>query len=56
VTALVPHIGYDNTSRIAGQALLSGSGTAELVRKEQLLSNEELATILSSSTMVKPQY
>ena len=51
VTALVPHIGYDNASRIAGQALLSGSGVAELVRKEQLLSEEELASILAPSTM-----
>ena len=51
VTALVPHIGYDNASRIAGEALLSGLGVAELVRQEQLLSDEELAAILSPSTM-----
>ncbi len=52
VTALVPYIGYDNASRIAGHALLSGLGVAELVRKEKLLSDEELAAILSPDTMV----
>ncbi|GLR29488.1 aspartate ammonia-lyase [Psychrobacter pacificensis] len=52
VTALVPHIGYENASRIAGNALLSGSGVAELVKQEKLLSDEELAAILSPDTMV----
>lgn len=51
VTALVPHIGYDNASRIAGHALLSGLGVAELVRQENLLSEEALAAILSPSAM-----
>ncbi|WP_375057166.1 aspartate ammonia-lyase [Zobellella sp. DQSA1] len=54
VTALVPHIGYDNASRIAGQALLSGAGVAELVQKEGLLSEAELAAILSPAAMVAP--
>lgn len=52
VTALVPHIGYDNASRIAGHALLNGLGVAELVRQEKLLSDEELAAILSPDTMI----
>ena len=51
ITALVPYIGYDNASRIAGQALHSGLGVAELVRHEQLLSDEQLAAILSPSAM-----
>lgn len=51
VTALVPHIGYDNASRIAEHALFSGLGVAELVKKEGLLSDEELTAILSPSTM-----
>ena len=54
VTALVPHIGYDNASRIAGQALLSGAGVAELVQKEGLLSEAQLAAILSPAAMVAP--
>ena len=52
VTALVPHIGYENASRIAGQALLSGLGVTEIVRQEQLLSDEALAEILAPSTMI----
>lgn len=54
VTALVPHIGYDNASRIAGQALLSGAGVAELVLREELLSEEALAAILSPAAMLAP--
>lgn len=53
ITALVPHIGYDNANRIAGQALLSGKGVAELVCQEQLLSDEALADILSPKNMVR---
>jgi len=52
VTALVPHIGYENASRIAGQALLSGLGVSELVKRENLLSEAELAAILSPNNMV----
>lgn len=52
VTALVPHIGYDNASRIAGKALLTGQGVAELVKAEQLLTDEQLAAILSPNAML----
>ncbi|MGP7734295.1 MULTISPECIES: aspartate ammonia-lyase [Oceanimonas] len=55
VTALVPHIGYDNASRIAGKALLTGKGVAELVQEEQLLSDDQLAEILSPQNMVRQQ-
>jgi aspartate ammonia-lyase len=54
ITALVPHIGYDNASRIANQALMSGATVAELVREEQLLSEERLAAVLSPASMVAP--
>ncbi|GHA10768.1 aspartate ammonia-lyase [Oceanisphaera arctica] len=54
ITALVPHIGYDNASRIANQALMSGATVAELVRQEQLLSEEQLAAVLSPASMVAP--
>lgn len=53
VTALVPHIGYDNASRIAGKALLTGQGVAELVKAEQLLTDEQLAAILSPNAMLQ---
>ena len=54
ITALVPYIGYDNASRIASQALTSGATVAELVRHEQLISEEHLAAILSPAAMVAP--
>jgi aspartate ammonia-lyase len=52
LTVLVLHICYENASRIAGHASLSGSGVAELVKQEKLLSDEELAAILSPNRMV----
>ncbi|QYJ76158.1 aspartate ammonia-lyase [Shewanella sp. FJAT-52076] len=54
VTALVPHIGYENATRIAGEALLSGAGVAELVRRDGLLSDDALSQILSPAAMVTP--
>ncbi len=52
VTALVPHIGYENATRIAEVALASGVSVADLVRQEDLLSEDELNNILSLRNMI----
>ncbi len=52
VTALVPHIGYENATRIAEQALMSGVSVPDLVRQENLLTEEELEEILSLGNMI----
>lgn len=55
ITALVPHIGYANSSRIAAQALHSGATVRELVIGEGLLSEAELDRLLSLQSMLAPQ-
>ncbi len=55
ITALVPHIGYSNASRIAQVALNSGSTVRELVLAEGLLSEAELERLLSPASMLAPQ-
>jgi len=55
ITALNPYIGYENATRIAGQALLSGRGVLELVREERLLDEATLADILRPENMIAPR-
>ena len=55
ITALVPHIGYANASRIAQTALHSGSTVRELVLAEGLLDEAELEHLLSPQSMLAPQ-
>ena len=55
VTALNPHIGYDNATRIAKQALASGRGVLELVLEENLLDATALADILRPENMIAPR-
>ncbi len=54
VTALVPHIGYANASRIASEALSSGATVRELVVREGLLSELRLEALLSPQSMLVP--
>ncbi|WP_232825101.1 aspartate ammonia-lyase [Salinicola sp. RZ23] len=55
VTALNPHIGYDNATRIAREALVSGRGVLELVLEENLLDQASLADILRPENMIAPR-
>ena len=55
VTALNPYIGYENSSRIAKQALTTGCGVLELIREENLVDEEMLADILKPEHMIAPR-
>ena len=55
ITALNPYIGYENSTRIAREALLSGRGVLELVREEGLLDDAMLADILRPENMIAPR-
>ncbi|GGX96172.1 aspartate ammonia-lyase [Litchfieldella qijiaojingensis] len=55
VTALNPYIGYENSTRIAKEALHSGRGVLELVRVEGLLDDDTLAEILRPENMIAPR-
>jgi len=54
VTALNPYIGYEASTEIARQALLSGRSVYDLVLEKQLLSKEKLDEILKPENMIKP--
>lgn len=54
VTALNPYIGYENASRLAKQALETDSSLVDLVRSENLLTDEQLDQILKPENMVNP--
>ncbi|MCU4174632.1 aspartate ammonia-lyase [Carboxylicivirga sp. N1Y90] len=54
VTALNPHIGYKNSTRIAKEALKTGKGVYEIVLEEGILSEDELKEILKPENMIGP--
>ena len=55
ITALVPHIGYSNSSRIAQTALNTGKTVRELILEEGLLDETTLEKLLSPASMLVPQ-
>jgi aspartate ammonia-lyase len=54
VTALLPHIGYEQSSLIAKEALATGRPVKEIVLAKGLLTAEQLDVILSPSEMTQP--
>lgn len=54
VTALNPVIGYKNSTKIAKEALETGKGVYELVLEHNILSKEDLDTILKPENMIQP--
>lgn len=54
VTALNPHIGYKNSTKIAKEALENNTSVYDLVLHYQLLSKEELDKILDPINMLGP--
>ena len=54
VTALNPIIGYKNSTKIAKEAMTTGKGVYDLVLEHDILSKEDLDTILAPENMVEP--
>ena len=54
VTALNPVIGYKNSTKIAKEAMETGKSVYDLVLEHDILSKEDLDTILSPENMIKP--
>lgn len=54
VTTLVPHIGYDESARIAHKAQESGRNIMEVALEETSLSETELVEILNPESMTEP--
>lgn len=55
VTALNPFIGYENTTKIAKEALKTNQSVADLVIKHKLLTAEELEEILKPNNLTHPR-
>jgi aspartate ammonia-lyase len=51
VTALNPLIGYEKATEIAAEALKTGAGVVELVRKHKLLTEAQIRTVLNPSKL-----
>jgi aspartate ammonia-lyase len=54
ITAFSPLIGYENASRIAREALVTGRGVVELIRQEQLLDEALIRRVMSRETLTGP--
>lgn len=54
VTALNPVIGYKNSTKIAKEAMETGKSVYDLVLEHDILSKEDLDTILRPENMIKP--
>jgi aspartate ammonia-lyase len=55
VTALVPALGYERSSRLAKEALETGRPVRELALEKGWLSAEELDRLLSPEAMTRPR-
>lgn len=55
-TALCPYIGYKKAAEISKEALKTEISVKELVRREELLSEEELEKVLNPVTMTQCNY
>ena len=54
VTALAPHIGYDNSAKIAKAALKNNTTLKEEALKSGLISNKEYEKIVDPKKMIYP--
>ena len=54
VTALNPHIGYDNAAAVAKEALATGKTLKEVVLEKELMTADALDAALDPTSMTKP--
>ncbi|NNM00449.1 MAG: aspartate ammonia-lyase, partial [Gammaproteobacteria bacterium] len=54
ITAFSPHIGYENATRVAGEALLSGTGIVDLIKAEGLLDDARIDAIIATANLTGP--
>ena len=53
VTAVTPHIGYDNAARVAKKAIAENKSIRQVILEEKLLSREKLDQVLDLKRMTK---
>ncbi|MDR2869936.1 MAG: aspartate ammonia-lyase [Deferribacteraceae bacterium] len=54
VTALNPHVGYKTASKLAKEAIETGKPIRELILRDKVLTEEQLAIILNPKEMTTP--
>lgn len=55
VTALNPYLGYENSSRIAKEAMLTGKKVYDIILERKLMDEELLNEVLKPENMIKPR-
>ena len=55
VTALAPHIGYDNAAKIAKTALKNGTTLKEESLKTKLINEKDFDRIVDPKKMIHPK-
>ena len=54
VTAMLPHIGYENSAMIAKEAYNTGKPVRQVILEKGLISKEKMEKILSPKEMTTP--
>lgn len=54
ITALNPYIGYENSTEIAKEAAETRRGVVELLLEKNMITKEDLETILAPKNMIRP--
>jgi aspartate ammonia-lyase len=54
ITAINPHVGYEEAARVAREACLTGKPVRELILRDKLLTSEQLDSILDPFEMTSP--
>ena len=55
VTALNPYLGYENSSKIAKEAMLTGKKVYDIILERGLMDKEMLNEVLKPENMIKPR-
>ena len=53
VTAITPHIGYDNAAKVAKKAIAENKSVRQVILEENILPKEKLDEILDLKKMTK---
>ena len=54
ITALLPHVGYEQAAMTAKEAYLTGRPVREIILEKKLLSPDQIGVILEPSEMTHP--
>ena len=55
VTALNPYLGYENSTKVAAEALQTGRGVYDIVSEHKLIDKDKLDEILKPENMIQPR-